>query len=61
MPKPPSRSDVLITATHEACLKALVAAPGGQLRRRDLLKAIELAVPMDAWALEGLESSGLPR
>lgn len=61
MSKPLSRSDLLITATHEAALRALAAAPGGQLRRRDLLKAIEQAVPMDAWALEGLESSGVPR
>ncbi|WP_374594640.1 restriction endonuclease [Aquabacterium sp.] len=61
MTKPVSRSDLLITATHEACLKALAAAPGGQLRRRDLLKAIEQAVPLDAWALEGLENSGVPR
>ncbi|MDE2400222.1 MAG: restriction endonuclease [Burkholderiales bacterium] len=61
MTRPLSRSDLLITATHEACLKALAAAPGGQLRRRDLLKAIEQAVPMDAWALEGLEASGVPR
>lgn len=61
MTKPISRSGVLITATHEACLKALATAPGGQLRRRDLLKAIEQAVPMDAWALEGLQVSGVPR
>lgn len=61
MHKPLSRSDLLITATHEAALRALAAAPSGQLRRRDLLKAIEQAVPMDAWAMEGLESSGVPR
>ena len=61
MIRPLSRSDLLIAATHEACLKALAAAPGGQLRRRDVLKTIEQAVPMDAWAMEGLESSGVPR
>jgi restriction system protein len=59
--RPLSRSDLLITATHEACLKALAAAPGGELRRRDLLRAIEQAVPLDAWSLEGLEVSGVPR
>lgn len=61
MSRPLSRSDLLITATHAACLKALADAPGGQLRKRDLLKAIEQAVPMDAWALEGLEAQGVPR
>jgi len=61
MSKALSRSDLLITATHEACLRALAAAPDGQLRRRDLLKAIEQTVPLDVWSLEGLEASGVPR
>lgn len=61
MSRPLSRSDLLIAATHEAALRALAAAADGQLRRRDLLKAIEQAVPMDAWAQEGLEESGVPR
>ncbi len=61
MSKNLSRSDLLIAATHEACLKALAAAPGGQMRRRDLLKAIEQAVTLDTWALEGLQVSGVPR
>lgn len=61
MSKPLSRSEKLITAMHEEALKALASAPGGQLRRRDLLKTIEATVPLDAWAQEGLESSGVPR
>jgi len=58
MSKPTSRSGQLITATHRAALQALAEAPEGQLRRRDLLRAIEQAVPMDDWAREGLDATG---
>jgi restriction system protein len=58
MNKPLSRSGQLISATHHAALQALAAAPDGQLRRRDLIRAIEQAVPMDDWALEGLAATG---
>ncbi len=61
MSRPLSRSDVLMTSTHEACLITETAALGGQLRRRDVLRAIEQAVPMDGWAMDGLESSAVPR
>jgi restriction system protein len=52
MPKPISRSDQLIAAMHEAALKALSAAPGGQMLRVDLLQAIESSIPLDEWAKE---------
>lgn len=56
--KPLSRSGLLISATHHAALRALASAPDGALRRRDLLLAIEQAVPMDNWALEPTDASG---
>jgi restriction system protein len=36
---------------HHAALKALAAAPNGQLQKRTLLQAIESNVPLDDWAL----------
>ena len=36
---------------HHAALKALAAAPNGQLQKRSLLQAIESNVPLDDWAL----------
>lgn len=56
--KPLSRSGQLISATHHAALQALAAAPDGALRRRDLLRAVEQAVPMDEWAQERTDDSG---
>ena len=50
MTKPPSRSDALIAAMHHAALHALASAPGGQLPKRALMHAIEVAVPLDDWA-----------
>ena len=50
MTKPPSRSDVLIAAMHHAALKALAAAPNGQLKVGALMQAIESTVPLDDWA-----------
>lgn len=50
MIKAPSRSDVLIAAMHHAALKALAAAPDGQLKVGALMQAIESTVPLDDWA-----------
>lgn len=50
MVKQPSRSDALIAAMHRAALKALAAAPHGQLQKQALMQAIESAVPLDEWA-----------
>lgn len=50
MNKQPSRSDVLIAAMHHAALKALAAAPNGQLQKQALMQAIESTVPLDDWA-----------
>ncbi len=50
MTKQPSRSDVLIAAMHHAALKALAAAPNGQLKVGALMQAIESTVPLDDWA-----------
>ena len=47
----PSRSSSLIAAMHHAALKALAAAPKGQLQKRALLQAIESNVQLDDWAL----------
>jgi len=46
----PSRSDTLIAAMHHAALKALAAAPNGQLKVGALMQAIESTVPLDDWA-----------
>ncbi len=51
MTKKPSRSPRLIAAMHHAALKALAAAPNGELQKRSLLQAIESNVPLDDWAL----------
>jgi restriction system protein len=56
-----SRSGALITAMHEAALRALAAAPGGQLKARALKAAIEAAVPLDDWAREAYASTGHTR
>ena len=50
MTKQPSRSDSLIAAMHHAALKALAAAPLGQLKVGALMQAIEINVPLDDWA-----------
>lgn len=50
MTKQPSRSDVLIAAMHHAALKALAAAPNGQLQKQALMQAIERTVSLDDWA-----------
>lgn len=60
-PKSPSRSDVLITALHEAALRALASAPGGQLKASALKAAIEATVPLDDWARETYASTGHTR
>ncbi len=59
--KTPSRSDALITAMHEAALRALAAAPGGQLKASALKQAIEATVPLDDWARETYASTGHTR
>jgi restriction system protein len=51
MSKQPSRSSRLIPAMHHAALKALAAAPNGQLQKGALLQTIESTVPLDDWAL----------
>ena len=61
MSKPLSRSHQLIAAMHEAALKALAAAPGGQLKQSALLAAIENHVPLDDWARETYETTGNTR
>jgi restriction system protein len=60
-PSPLSRSGLLITAMHEAALRALAAAPGGQLKASALKLAIEAAVPLDDWARETYASTGQTR
>ncbi len=44
-----SRSGTLIAAMHHAALKALAAAPNGQLKVGPLMQAIESTVPPEAW------------
>ena len=56
-----SRSDQLIASMHHAALQALAQAPGGQLRKRDLMQAIEAKVPLDEWARTVYEGSGHTR
>lgn len=56
-----SRSDTLITAMHEAALRALAAAPGGQLKASALKQAIEATVPLDDWARETYATTGHTR
>lgn len=56
-----SRSDTLITAMHEAALRALAAAPGGQLKASALKQAIEASVPLDDWACETYATTGHTR
>jgi restriction system protein len=56
-----SRSGLLITALHEAALRALAAAPGGQLKASALKQAIEATVPLDDWARETYASTGHTR
>lgn len=52
----PSRSAALIAAMHFAALKALDAAPNGQLKKNEISQAIEDNVPLDEWALEVYET-----
>lgn len=59
--QPLSRSGLLITAMHEAALRALAAAPGGQLKASALKQSIEAAVPLDDWARETYASTGHTR
>lgn len=56
-----SRSDTLITAMHEAALRALAAAPGGQLKASALKQAIESSVSLDDWARETYATTGHTR
>lgn len=58
---PLSRSDALITSMHEAALRALAAAPGGQLKARALKQAIEATVPLDDWARATYATTGHTR
>jgi restriction system protein len=51
MSNQPSHSSRLIAAMHHAALKALAAAPNGQLQKGALLQTIESTVPLDDWAL----------
>ena len=52
MTKQPSRSARLIAAMHHAALTALAASPQGQLRKNQILQAIETHVQLDDWARE---------
>lgn len=61
MDKTLSRSDLLIANMHHAALQALAQAPGGQLRKSDLMQAIEASVPLDDWARTVYEGSGNTR
>ena len=61
MDKPISRSDQLIANMHHAALQALAQAPGGKLRKSELMKAIEDKVPLDDWARTVYEGSGNTR
>jgi restriction system protein len=56
-----SRSEALITAMHRAALRALAAAPGGQLKASALKQAIEATVPLDDWARETYATTGHTR
>lgn len=56
MTKQVSKSEKLIAAMHHAALKALAAAPNGQLQRGALLQAIESEVDLDDWAQEVYEN-----
>jgi restriction system protein len=58
MPRPLSRSDKLITDMQFAALSALSQAPRGQLRRGELMAAVECLVSLDDWAKEIYETSG---
>ena len=44
MTKQPSRSSRLIAAMHHVALTALAASPHGQLRKDQILQAIEFTV-----------------
>lgn len=46
MTKQPSRSSRLIAAMHHAALTALAASPHGQLRKDQILQAIESTVAL---------------
>ena len=61
MSRPLSRSDKLITDMHLAALTALSQAPGGQMRRGELMAEVERRVPLDDWARERYETSGTVR
>jgi restriction system protein len=56
MSKPLSRSDKLIAEMEFAALSALANSPTKQLRKRDLVAAIEREVALDDWACEVYES-----
>lgn len=58
MSRPLSRSDKLITDMQFAALSALSQTPRGQLRRSELMAAIERLVSLDDWAKEIYETSG---
>ena len=58
MSRPLSRSDKLITDMQFAALSALSLAPRGQLRRGELMAAVERVVSLDDWAKEIYETSG---
>lgn len=61
MSKQLSRSDKLIADMHRAALTALSESPSGQLRKTELLHAIETRVVLDDWAKETYETTGLIR
>lgn len=56
-----SRSDKLIADMHRAALTALSESPSGQLRKAELLRAIETRVVLDDWAKETYETTGFIR
>lgn len=61
MSKQPSRSDKLIADMHRAALTALSESSNGQLRKAELLHAIENRVVLDDWAKETYETTGHTR
>lgn len=56
-----SRSDQLIANMFHAALLALSQSPGGQLRKSDLMQAIERNVSLNEWARAVYEGSGNTR
>lgn len=56
MAKLPSRSSRLIAAMHHAALTALRASPNGELKKSEVVQAIQTNVTLDEWAREPNDS-----